>query len=190
MIALIKKTIETERLIIRGFKESDLSDFNEYAKNPNVGPNAGWQEHKSLEESDKILHDIFLKEENEEAAIVYKETGKVIGSIGLYPDKYRAAPDSWVLGYVLSEDYWGRGLMTETVKAILNYVFEDKGAEIVTVAHFDFNIRSKRVIEKCGFKYEGTLRRFKKLFDGRIVDECFYSMLKSEYEELKKNLNK
>lgn len=187
---MIKRTIETERLIIRGFKESDLSDFNEYAKNPNVGPNAGWPAHKSLEESNKILHEYFMKEDNEDevSAIVYKETGKVIGSIGLEADEVRTAPDSWVLGYVLSEDYWGRGLMTEAVKAVLEYVFEDKGAEIVNVAHFDFNIRSKRVIEKCGFKYEGTLRRFKKLFDGRIVNECFYSMLKSEYEELRNKL--
>ena len=59
-----------------------------------------------------------------------------------------------------------------------------KKLDVLSVIHYTFNTRSKRVIEKCGFKYEGTIRNAKELYDGRIVDEACYSILKEEYGQV------
>ena len=174
------KTLETDRLIIRPWKLSDRDDFYEYAKNPNIGSNAGWEPHANKIESKEIL-EMFI-DKDETWAIVYKENNKVIGSIGIHKDEKRGSTiKSKMLGYVLSQDYWGNGIMTEASKKVIQYVFEEKELDVLSVIHYTFNIRSKRVIEKCGFKYEGTIRNAKELYDGRIVDEACYSILKEEY---------
>ena len=107
------KTLETERMILRPWKVEDLEDFYEYAKNPKVGSGAGWEPHKNKEVSLKIL-ELFI-EKDEVRAIVYKEDGKVIGSLGVHSDKKREDIRGKMIGYVLSQTYWGRGLMSEAV---------------------------------------------------------------------------
>lgn len=176
------KIIETERLILRPFMESDLDDFYQYAKNPNIGPNAGWKPHESLDESKEILKNFI--EEDQVLAIVFKDNNKVIGSLGLHKDHLRSSDNVRMLGYVLSEDYWGRGIVTEASKAILAYAFTDLGLTMVSVHHYSFNHKSRRVIEKCGFTYEGTLRHCIKIYDGNIYDLVCYSMTKEEWEKL------
>ena len=173
------KTLETERLILRSWEKSDLDDFYEYAKNPNIGPNAGWKTHESKEESEKILK-LFIQQD-ETWAIVYKDNNKVIGSVGLHYDSKRNGVNTKMLGYVLSEKYWGKGIMHEAVRKIIAYSFEELEIDILSVYHYSFNVRSRRVIEKCGFTYEGTMRLVEKIYDGRIVDESCYSILKEEY---------
>lgn len=172
-------TIETERLILRPFRQEDLDDLYEYAQNPNVGPNAGWKPHENKEESRQIL-DHFITG-NEVLAITDKSSGKVVGSIGLHKDGKRTYPNARMVGYVLSETYWGLGVMTEAVKALIQYVFTNTDIDILSVMHFPFNNRSKRVIEKCGFRYEGTLRKANVLYDGSVQDELCYSLLKEEW---------
>lgn len=176
------KTIETARLLLRPFLETDLEDIYEYAKNPNIGPNAGWKPHENLDESKVILNSFM--EKDEVLAIVWKENNKVIGSLGLHIDQLRSADNVKSLGYVLSEDYWGRGIITEAAKAILNYAFTELNLTMVTVHHYPYNHRSKRVIEKCGFVYEGTLRHCVKIFNGNIYDLVCYSMTKTEWEKI------
>lgn len=174
------KTLETGRMILRPWKTEDLDDFYEYARNPEIGPNAGWAPHKDKEESFKILQS-FIKSD-EVRAIVYKENGKVIGSIGVHRDEKRAEDiNAKMIGYVLSEDYWGKGLMTEAVKEVIRYLFEEVKLDIITIYHYPFNARSKRVIEKCGFKYEGTLRMASKIYDGNVYDDVCYSITKDDY---------
>ena len=158
MIAPVDVTnirIETDRLILRPWQESDLADFNEYAKVDGVGQMCGWTPHKSMEESRTIL-EMFIREKKT-LALELKETGKVIGSIGLeereetldVPENYRGRE----IGYVLSKDYWGRGLLPEAVKAVTAYCFETLGFDFVTCGYFLRNARSARVVEKCGFTY-------------------------------------
>lgn len=173
------KRIETERLILRNWNIDDVDDFYEYAKTENIGPSAGWKPHTSKKESEKIL--ISFIKANETWAIEYKENGKMIGSIGLHQDNIRTGVNSKMLGYVLSEDYWGNGLIPEASKAVIDFAFNELKLDVLSVCHFRFNQKSKRVIEKCGFKYEGTFRRGNKLFDGTIVDLVCYSMLREEY---------
>ena len=114
-IDLTNVILETERLILRPWKLDDLDDFFEYAKNPDVGPRAGWLPHKNKEKSLEILNKFI--EEKKTFAIVYKENNKVIGSLGLekynLEDKLSEFFDyrGREIGYVLSKDYWGKALM-------------------------------------------------------------------------------
>lgn len=168
-------------MILRKFREEDLDDFYEYAKNPNVGPNAGWKPHEGKEESQRILEDFIKK--GEVWAIVYKDTNKVIGSVGLHDDSMRYNKKIKMLGYVLDEPYWDKGLMTEAAKEVIQYAFKEMDLNLVSVYHYPFNIGSKRVIEKCGFYYEGTLRSASTIYDGSVYDSVCYSLTKQEYEE-------
>lgn len=171
--------LETPRLILREFRESDLSDFYEYCKNPNIGPSAGWPPHKNKEESVFILRRFI--QNGDVWAIVDKETKKVIGSFGLHEEKKRADTNTKMIGYVLHEDYWGKGLMSEAVAAVLRYAFETLCLEMVSVYHYPHNNRSRRVIEKNGFVFEGTLRRGTVLYDGTVLDDMCYSLTRAEY---------
>ena len=148
--------IETERLILRPFALSDLDDFYEYAKVEGVGEMAGWKHHESMEESLQILH-MFI-EGKHTFALVEKASGRAVGSVGLeMPSALADEGDSesfgCEIGYVLSKSCWGKGYMTEAVRAVLQYCFHELRMDWVTCAHFMENDRSRRVIEKCGFRY-------------------------------------
>lgn len=158
MIAPVDVTnirIETDRLILRAWRESDLEDFYEYAKVDGVGQMCGWAPHQNLEESRKILG--FFIADKKTLALELKENGKVIGSIGLeerevdlgIPDELSGRE----IGYVLNKEYWGRGLMPEAVKAVIDYCFYQLRFDWLTCGHFDWNHQSRRVVEKCGFHY-------------------------------------
>lgn len=88
-----------------------------------------------------------------------KNIGKVIGSLGLHcswanDDPRYSGMKSKEIGYVLARDYWGQGLMPEAVRAVISMCFNEYDCEILTCGHFSTNIQSKRVIEKCGFRFE------------------------------------
>ena len=150
------KIIETERLILRPFKQSDLDDFYEYASVEGVGEMAGWKHHENKEFSQEIL-DLFINEDNT-FAIVLKENNKVIGSLGVDEYGMEQALSEFFdyqgreIGYVLSKDYWGKGLMPEAVKAVIDYLFNIQNLDFLTCGYYMFNNQSKKVQEKCGFK--------------------------------------
>lgn len=155
------KIIETERLILRPFKNTDLEDFYEYASVEGVGEMAGWKHHESITESQRIM-DSFISNDKT-LAICLKENHKVIGTIGI--EKY-GLEDSLTefkdyygseLGYVLSKNYWGNGLMTEAVKAVKDYLFNELDYDFLLCGYYNFNEHSKKVQIKCGFKPYRTL---------------------------------
>ncbi|NLZ70298.1 MAG: GNAT family N-acetyltransferase [Clostridiaceae bacterium] len=147
--------LETPRLILRAWEPGDLADFYEYCSVEGVGEAAGWTHHKNVDESRRIL-EIFIAE-RKTFAIVLKESGKVIGSLGLeelrkgYPPEFDRLRGREI-GYVLSRDYWGRGLMPEAVARVVLYCFEDENYDFLSSGHFDWNVRSRRVLEKVGFR--------------------------------------
>lgn len=148
--------IETKRLLLRGWEDTrqDAEDMFAYAQLEIVGRPAGWKYHASVEESRKILR--MFVEEDDCFAVVSKETGRIIGSLGLHEPKVMDADDprrGLEVGYVLNPDYWGKGMMTEAVRAVIDWVFHNTDAEVLFCGHFTFNDRSRRVIEKCGFTY-------------------------------------
>jgi ribosomal-protein-alanine N-acetyltransferase len=176
------ETLETERLRLRDFVPNDLFDFYEYAKVPGVGECAGWKHHEGIEDSAAIL-DLFIKE-GKTYALVYKESGKVIGSLGFSETHLKA---NWPglrvveIGYVLSKDYWGRGLMTEAVKRVIDYLFVSDQYDIVVICHYDFNKRSERVILKAGLHYLKTLKHVLAKGVGKYYDSLVFFISKEEY---------
>ena len=147
--------IETDRLILRPWRQEDLEDFYEYARVDGVGQMAGWQPHESMEKSQAIL-DCFIREKKT-FALELKLGGKVIGSLGLETrGRNVGIPEELLgreIGYVLSKDCWGKGLMPEAVKAVIDYCFSVLGFDYLTCGHFARNNQSRRVIEKCGFHF-------------------------------------
>lgn len=175
------KTLETQRLILREFKASDVHDFFAYAQNEKIGLMAGWSPHKTIEKTYTIIEKFM---QNKEVwAIELKTEHKMIGLVGLLADRKRDNPESKMLGYELSESYWGKGYSVEAIHALLNHGFNDLNIEIVSVNHYPFNIQSEAVIKKIGFIYEGTLRQSTLRFDGIILDNVLYSLTKDEYNQ-------
>jgi len=149
--------LETERLYLRAFKKSDLNDLYEYASVEGVGELAGWPHHTDISISGKILNKFI--EDEDVFAIVYKDNGKVIGSLGIvnYEKKLTGYENLSIkeIGYALSKEYWGKGLMTEAVKKAIEFAFTVLNIDILYCLHAATNDRSRRVIEKCGFEYAG-----------------------------------
>ena len=150
--------LTTKRLILRRWKESDAADLYTYAKDPAIGPAAGWQPHKSVAESRDIIKTVFGGPEA--YAVCLKEDGKAIGAIelmrgGSSVNKLKNN-DECELGYWIAKPFWGQGLIPEAAKEMLCRAFEDLKMSKVWGGYYDGNEKSKRVQEKLGFKYQYT----------------------------------
>lgn len=150
-------TLETERTIMRPWKEEDAQELYTYAKDPQVGPIAGWPVHTSVENSREIIRDVLSAEET--YAVCLRNTGKPVGSIGLLIGKNSNLdlPETeGEIGYWIGVPYWGQGLIPEAAEEMIRHGFADLGLEKIWCAYFDGNAKSKRVQEKCGFLYHHT----------------------------------
>lgn len=147
--------LESKRLILRGWQLSDLDDFYNYASVPGVGEMAGWHHHENKEESLKTLKHFI--DGKHVFAIILKQTGKAIGSIGVEPYEMEDEFSEFFeyrgreIGYVLGKDYWGQGLMPEAVQRLIDYLFQEQDLDFLLCGHFQKNHQSRRVQEKCGF---------------------------------------
>lgn len=149
--------LKTDHLILRPWRESDLQDFYAYACVDGVGQMAGWLPHENIDVSRTILTHFI--EGKKTFALEYQ--GKVIGSLGIETYREENFPELSSLqgrsiGYVLSKEYWGIGLMPEAVKAVITWLFDAQHLNFILVSHFDWNHQSRRVIEKSGFRYLKT----------------------------------
>lgn len=173
-----------KRIIVRDLELNDLDDYFEYCGSKNVGPQAGWKPITDLDTAKRVIAGMVLQKDV--FAIVLKDENKLIGTISLYNYGIRKYKYVKQLGFSLNDKYWNNGYMTETVKLVIDYVFTKTDCEVLEVGHHADNYKSKRVIEKCGFIYDGRFCKYKKLYDGRIVDADFYSMTKEDFERMKK----
>lgn len=149
--------LETKRLILRTWEEADAEELYKYAKDPDVGPIAGWPVHTSIENSREIIKSVLSAPET--YAVVLKETGKPVGSIGVITPQasHTGIKDTErEIGYWIGKPYWGQGLMPEAVREIQRYCFENLGVMGLWCGYYDGNIKSKRAQEKCGFVYHHT----------------------------------
>jgi RimJ/RimL family protein N-acetyltransferase len=166
--------IETKRLILRELRTSDVYALHHYAKKPNIGPLAGWEPHQSLEESKLIL--TWMMKQKDIYAITIKGEDHLIGTIGLHVrDHYKETDPVREIGYVLDDDYWGLGIMSEAVMGVLKYAFNERQLEEIIVAHQIHNIRSKRVIEKTFF-----IPTEIKMKENKVLQ--YYHLTRSAYE--------
>lgn len=174
--------LESERLIIRPWTLEDVDDLYEYATDPEVGPSAGWKPHKDKAESESIVK--MFMDSDETFAVVLKAENKVIGGVGIHrtiPDEQLKDKKQREVGYVLSQKYWGNGYIPEAVELLKAHCFQDLDIEILWCGHYDFNDKSKRVNEKCGFNYQFSTPQVLTLLDNREVIMLYYNIKRSEY---------
>ena len=174
-------TLETKRLILRKMTLDDARAVFAYASDPDVTRYVIWNMHRTIEDSKSFLRSLVEGYENAEAAdwgIVCKENGRFIGGCGIAGWSLEHARAE--LGYVLSREYWGRGLMPEAVRAMIHFGFERMGLNRIEARCIAENAASEGVMEKVGMTHEGTLRQ-REFIKGAYQDIKLYAILKSEY---------
>ena len=141
----------------------------------------GWEPHGSVEESREVIRDVFSAPEV--CAILSRESGALLGAVGLQPSSEifpeLSATEQREMGYWLGRPYWGHGVMTEAATELLRFGFEMLGLEAVWCSHYDWNSRSRRVIEKCGFRYQFTKETTNVI--GMTNKTVFYALKKEEW---------
>lgn len=170
----------TGRLRLRAFREEDAEALFACCRNPELGENAGWKPHESIDESRRVLKEVFLGQRSV-WAVALRDTGRLVGSVGLLPDPKRGNPGVLMLGYWLDRSQWGRGLMSEAARAVVRHGFEALGADMLSVCCYAHNGRSRRVIERLGFRFEGTLHAADLDSGGRMRDVLSYYLLRDEW---------
>lgn len=148
--------METDRIILRPWRESDADTLFQWASDPEVGPKAGWPPHGSVEESLEVIRTIFSAEGM--WAVEWKETGEPIGSVGYLPASHsnlEIPDDHCEVGYWIARPFWGRGICTEALRLVVDHCFQEKGFSVLWGDYFPENPASGRVMEKCGFEDTG-----------------------------------
>ncbi len=147
-------TLETTRLLLRPWREEDAADLYTYARDPDVGPPAGWAPHTDVENSRQIIRTVLSAPET--YAVCLKENGKPIGSIRLHRDDLAEREDEYELGYWIGKPFRERGLIPEASRELLRHAFEDLGMARIWCGYYDGNTASRRVMDKLGFVYQRT----------------------------------
>ena len=159
--------IETKRCILRKFTKNDIDDLYEYASDNEVTQFLSWDTYKSINMAVDYIENVLLKYSKNEIApwgIEWIENSKLIGSID----------------YVLNKKYWNKGIMTEVLKEIVEFGFDEMNLVRIETRLDSMNVASERVMQKSGLKYEGTLRK-KEFLKNKFIDVKYYSILKDEY---------
>lgn len=173
------KRIETERLILRKFEISDAEVmFRDWASDPEVTEYLPWAPHADVSVSREIIGDWIKSYSNDNSyqwAIVLKSNGsEPIGSIGV--PSQNDETDMIHIGYVIGKKWWRQGITTEALKALIDFFFNEVGANRIELKHDSLNPSSGSVMLKCGLQYEGTMRQACKSNHG-IGDCKLYSLL-------------
>ena len=177
------KVLETQRMILRRFTMDDVQAmFDNWAGDPEVTKYLTWPTHDSVEVSAMVMKDWvagYEKPDHYKWAMTLKETGELIGDISAchVHNHVRAAE----IGYCMGKRWWGTGLMTEALRAVVDYLIGQAGMNRVCARHDVRNIGSGRVMQKAGMTYEGTLRQFDRNNAG-ICDTAYYSILAEEWK--------
>lgn len=176
--------LETKRLYLRPWQTQDAESLYKYAKNPEIGPKAGWPVHESVENSREIIQTVLSAPNT--YAVVLKETMEPIGSVGLMigaQSNRTLSQEEAEIGYWIAQEYWGQGLIPEAVREVMRYGFEDCGMKKLWCGYFDGNEKSHRVQEKCGFHYDHS-RTVDALLIHQVLKEHVSCITKAEWEAL------
>ena len=179
-------TLETERLILRKITLEDVEDMYSYGSNEDVSKYVTWETHNTLSDTKGFVEFVLTQYENKKVSpwgIEYKENGKFIGTIDFvsWQVKHNVAE----IGYVLSQDYWGKGIVTEAANEVIKFGFNNMDLVRIQAKCFVENIGSARVMEKAGMSFEGIIR--KGMFvKGKHQDVKMYSILKEEFVSIHK----
>ncbi len=176
------QNIETERLLLRRFSLEDVEAmYRNWASDPEVTKFLTWPPHGSADVTGMLLKDwvsSYSREDYYQWAIVLKEHGNdPVGSISAV--HVNDDLDIIHIGYCLGRNWWHQGIMSEALKAVMDYFFDRVGANRIECLYDPRNPHSGMVMKKCGMKYEGTLRSSARNNQG-ICDACWYALLRSD----------
>ncbi|WP_336579995.1 MULTISPECIES: GNAT family N-acetyltransferase [unclassified Alcaligenes] len=150
-------TLQTERLILRPWQNSDAEDLYLYANDERVGPIAGWPAHTSVEESAEIIRTVFNMPEV--YAVEHRDNGRAVGCIGILIGKnsnFKLSEEEGEIAYWIGVPYWGQGLIPEAVREVMRHAFETLKLNALWCGYFANNTQSHRVQAKCGFRHHRT----------------------------------
>ncbi len=166
--------------ILRKWKLTDAKDIAVVLSNKKIHDNLrdGLPYPYSEQDGIDFISSMLSANEDEIFAFAITLDDKVIGSIGVFRQKniHRQTAE---MGYYIAEEYWGKGIMTDAVKQICEYVFRNSDILRIYAEQFAYNTGSCRVLEKAGFQYEGTLRN-NAVKNGKVIDMRMYSLLRKE----------
>ncbi|MGN1401728.1 MAG: GNAT family N-acetyltransferase [Bacillus sp. (in: firmicutes)] len=178
--------METDRLLLRRLRLEDKEDLYKYASNKDVSKYVTWDPHASITDTMGYIHFIEKQYDHHRIApwgIEHKEKRQLIGTVDFvdWQPIHRTAE----IGYVISHEYWGQGIATEAASELISFGFKKMDLIRIQARCVEENRPSRRVMEKCGMLYEGTLRK------GMTLNQvpsniCIYSILKEEYESKEK----
>lgn len=166
---------------IRKWELSDAKDLAAALSNKKVQDNLrdGLPYPYTEQDGKEFISAMLSADKNETFAFAIMVDDKVVGSIGIFRQG-NIHSQTAELGYYIAEEYWSKGIMTEAVKQICEYVFANSDIIRIYAEPFAYNIASCRVLEKVGFQYEGTLRS-NAVKNGKVIDMKMYSLIKEEY---------
>ena len=179
-------TLTTERLVLRRLHVLDARDMFDYAKREEVTRYLTWSPHKSESYTRQYLEYIsrhYAIGDFYDWAVIDKESQRMIGTCGF--TRFNFQSDSAEIGYVLSPDFWGKGIAHEAASEVIRFGFENLLLNRIEAKFMTGNDRSLRVMEKLGMTYEGV-RREAMLIKGKYRDVHTCAILKSEYEKISK----
>lgn len=177
--------LETERLILRPFRMEDAQAmFDNWASDPEVTKYLTWPTHTSLAVTQKVLKewvDGYEHPDHYNWAITVKSgDDNPIGNISVI--HLHENVDAGEIGYCMGKAWWGSGIMTESLRMVIDHLFENVGLNRICARHDPRNVASGRVMQKGGMTYEGTLRQVDRNNVG-ICDAAYYSILAEEWKK-------
>lgn len=165
---------------IRKWQLSDAADLAATLSNQKIQNNLrdGLPYPYTEQDGEEYISAMRSSDENETFSFAVTIDNKAIGSISVFRQG-NIHKQTAELGYYIAEEYWGKGIMTEAVKQVCEYVFDKSDIIRIYAEPFAYNTASCRVLEKAGFQYEGTLRS-NAVKNGKVIDMKMYSCLKTE----------
>jgi len=177
------EAISADRLLLRRFELNDAYDmFKNWANDSEITKFLSWKPHSSVEATKEILEKWINEYKDDNIynwAIELKEIGEVIGSICIV--KLDEKNYSCEIGYCISRIYWNKGIMSESLKAVIDYLFSETGFNRIVAKHDTNNVASGKVMLKSGMKYEGTLRQVEIRDNKEFYDLAVYAILKNDW---------
>lgn len=183
-----KKRLETERILLRELKESDAKSIYKHAKNKEIIRYTDLPHPYRPRHAKEFIKNAVKDKENELFGIEIKETKELIGVIKIdkgYAEKHKEVK----IGFWIGKEYHGKGIMTEVLFAMLDYIFRDLGMNRVYCDIFENNIGSLKLVRKLGFKHAGTARQGAIKF-GRYLDTYEYGLIEEEWKKARRRLKR
>ncbi|MGT2911640.1 GNAT family N-acetyltransferase [Streptococcus cameli] len=181
------QTLEADRILLRPFRIEDAAAmYRNWASRTDNIQYVPWSAHTSPDFTEELIQewiDSYTDPNSYRWGIAFKEKpDELIGDLSVV--SLNPKTEAVEIGYILSKDYWGQGLMTEALKRALAFLFDEVEVNRVVIGHAKENAASGRVIQKAGLHYEGTFRQAV-LLKGTLVDLVSYAILKEDYDNQK-----